>query len=120
MSEEDLNELVVEVLLEIYAAIGKVNNKEDVDRLGRSIVTRVLAMAGGSLDGWRTMGSAPRDGASVLLIARYPHGNGWSDIYQCWWDKFLDDCTGAWSPWPRQNLAPTHWRPLPLPPEREG
>jgi hypothetical protein len=65
--------------------------------------------------GWQSIESAPRDGTPVLLIGKYPQAVGWSDIYQGWWDKFLNDCEGAFTRWPHM-FAPTHFMAMPAPP----
>ena len=60
--------------------------------------------------GWQTIETAPKDGSDVLLSAANWHGdvlvgcwsfNGWRDRYDA------------------DELAPTHWMPLPPPPVRE-
>lgn len=59
---------------------------------------------------WRDIASAPKDRRQpILLIARYPTGRDWTDIYHCWWD---DIC---WARWPHRDFGPTHWMPVVLP-----
>jgi hypothetical protein len=82
-------------------------------------------------DGWRTMESAPKDGMPILL--GYFHKNLDGSIYQeggapvvaAWipTKKLADD--GAEINWvaitgrlrSSRSFSPTHWRPLPSPPE---
>ncbi len=63
-------------------------------------------------EGWRTMESAPRDG--TLVLAHHPE---WRRPYLCEWDA-------AWNNWWTEGghghapkPQPTHWMPLPIPPE---
>ena len=52
---------------------------------------------------WRELnGATPWTG--VLLIARYPGMNIWSDPYYGWWD----DLRKLWCRWPH-DFAPTHY-----------
>jgi hypothetical protein len=68
----------------------------------------------GSTD-WRPIDSAPRDGTEVLLYGRTERDGRF----------FAPDCNVGW--WDEENLGgwqardlpidPTHWAPLPQPPE---
>lgn len=60
--------------------------------------------------GWRAMDSAPKDGKDILIF------NG-----GCCRVAFWDTARGGlWSIWPgREPARPTHWQPLPKPPETE-
>jgi len=88
-------------------------------------------------DGWRTMESAPKDGTEVLVykdvasvpvvhIAWYRSEEEWNESGQhCGgWDT-LEEWLGWWS-YTRNSVTqerldgwaePSHWRPLPSPPE---
>lgn len=69
-------------------------------------------------EGWRTIDSAPRDGTVVLTVcmdAQRPRVNaawwrdGWWRSFRPTLDKFQTENPFRW--------FPTHWRPLPSPPE---
>lgn len=60
---------------------------------------------------WQPIETAPPYGAQVLLIGKYPTGNGWSDVYHGWRNAGGSN----WDRWPH-NFKPTHWMPLPEPP----
>lgn len=64
-------------------------------------------------NGWQPIETAPKDGTQIVLIGRYPDGKTWSDQYQSWW------LNGIWERrFHRIDVVPpTHWRPLPAPPE---
>jgi len=63
---------------------------------------------------WKPIESAPKDGRSILLAkAGVWVGEGyWSD-YDDTWREPNNNGTDEWG-WP---LEPTHWMPLPPPPE---
>jgi hypothetical protein len=66
-------------------------------------------------DGWRTMESAPKDGSEVLAWAREAAGGRcttveWSRSRGSWIECYDLD---GWM----EGYGPTHWRPLPSPPE---
>jgi len=65
--------------------------------------------------GWREIESAPGFRVPVLLIGRYPTGNGWSDIYHGWRNAGGSN----WDRWPH-DFKPTHYQPLPAPPTKGG
>ena len=64
---------------------------------------------------WKTIDSAPKDGAKILASAV---GDGWSAYNIVWWRWHKNGKTGSWhttgSTW-----LPTHWMPLPAPPEAD-
>lgn len=85
------------------------------------------------MDKWRDIETAPRDGTRVLLAM----GDG--DVRDGWWDGEVELVAhptidqmiwrGAWvdgevhgSIWGlvKVEYDPTHWQPLPSPPENEG
>lgn len=78
---------------------------------------------------WQPIETAPRDGRWLLVwgsvwageisgVAKNPHGDvsiaryttGRSDFPGEWWDDAGGDACGTW-------CQPTHWQPLPEPPE---
>lgn len=78
-------------------------------------------------EGWRPIETAPRDGTTVLLwgiwageingLSNWPTidigewRGGKSDFLgDDWWQLVTGDAYAAW-------MRPTHWRPLPPPPE---
>lgn len=70
---------------------------------------------------WRTIDSAPKDRHEpVLLIAKYPHGEGWSDVYHSWSQApYGEGWAVHWARWPH-SFPPTHWMPLPAPPSEDA
>jgi hypothetical protein len=67
---------------------------------------------------WRPIETAPHDArVTVLLIGRYPNGNGWSDIYQGWSQPpYGKGWATHWARWPH-SFPPTHWMPSPANPD---
>lgn len=70
---------------------------------------------------WQPIDTAPKERderghrPQVLLIGAYPAGLGstvWSDIRHGWWDEPCE----KWERWPHW-FPPSHWMPLPTPPE---
>ncbi len=63
---------------------------------------------------WQTIETAPKDGTRILVWRPREdrdnpahHGiDRWSDYSQSWWNS-------------RRDQQPTHWMPLPPPPEEE-
>ena len=75
-------------------------------------------------DGWRPIESAPRDGNEILLGIAEPNGavcaGFWHDGSECYghqggagWFSEDDRCNLLTA----SNWHPTHWQPLPLPPQ---
>lgn len=73
------------------------------------------------MNGWKPIESAPRDGSRVDLWVSYGDGEG-DRVPDCWWQD------GGWAfDWHHDRgsiamslgwaEAPTHWMPLPTPPE---
>lgn len=64
--------------------------------------------------GWRPIESAPRDGTEVLLFWPRKHSekpiiiSGQNTTGNQWWSRRVG------------SLTPTHWQPLPPPPEKKG
>lgn len=93
------------------------------DKHGRSIeaaaIATALRTAGHVIEqGWQPIETAPQDGTQVLLIARYPTNVAWSDQYHSWWHTRAVTEDVHWARWPH-TFPPTHWRPLPAPPEKQ-
>lgn len=71
-------------------------------------------------DGWQPMDTAPRDGTEILCCAKDPHLScrwyravaRWSD------DDSMPGTVQGWF-WPFA-IRPSHWRPLPAPPDTGG
>jgi hypothetical protein len=62
---------------------------------------------------WRLIRSAPTNGASLLLWQPTNHGGYWVvGSYDVKVRQWVEDMEGL-------SLAPTHWRPLPEPPQQE-
>jgi len=73
------------------------------------------------VDGWRPIETAPKDGSKILLCSVA------EDLVTGAWDYFDGPCEGAYmtdeiSPWFRWegDGLPTHWQPLPTPPNKDG
>jgi hypothetical protein len=79
-----------------------------------------LEQSPASDDGWKGIESAPKDGTRIL--AWCPHGQYvvfWPDAHDHevdWW-HVTDNKNG---PYPLRGGSPTHWRPLPPSPAKEG
>lgn len=81
---------------------------------------------------WRPIETAPRDGASVILGCNYDR-HGKQRVTVAWWDdgvaagvfgrwveaKHFDDYEDDWIPH-YCEFRPSHWMPLPAPPEQEA
>jgi hypothetical protein len=90
---------------------------DDVRFKRPSAILAALRTAGFVIEqDWQPIETAPRDGTQVLLIARYPTNVAWSDQYHSWWYTRAVTEDVHWARWPHSFL-PTHWRPLPAPPE---
>ena len=63
--------------------------------------------------GWQTMDTAPKDGTRVLLWRRAIRDQPTPIMADGFW------CETCWV-WPYLLSEPTHWQPLPTPPERAG
>lgn len=71
------------------------------------------------LTGWRDIESAPKDGTRILVSCVYDvQGEAYSWEWVDWWGG--DEGQEHWLDFPKQIPAPfppTHWMPLPTPPE---
>ncbi len=61
---------------------------------------------------WQPIEALPRPCNKVKILGLYPNGN----IYVVWWSNIRQD----WVTYEDQLGQPTHWRPLPPPPEEKG
>ena len=80
---------------------------------------------------WQPIETAPRDGTPVLCYLHYPDGTPWGHLVMTY-DPHVrvgNSPPGSWSDGAstlynlddRDNLEiPTHWMPLPAPPEQKG
>ncbi len=58
---------------------------------------------------WQPIKTAPKDGTAILLAYKELCGSGY------WWQNSSKTREHwVWDGWPR--MAPTHWMPLPKPP----
>ena len=64
---------------------------------------------------WQPIETAPRDGSRILA---YQSSTG-DCISECWWEEDLTDFWAGWVNDFDSEPSPTHWRPLPSPPEAE-
>lgn len=69
----------------------------------------------GSMAGWRTIDSAPKDGTRVLLCGD-PKRYG-EPVWIDWWYSFTNNWAGAGYHNPPASLV--GWQPLPAPPKVE-
>lgn len=100
-------------------------------RANSFVVTHAEALL--NPDPWRPISEAPTDGKSVLLACDYDR-HGKQRVSLAWWDDQFDksEISGCWiEGWfydyqedentpMRVEFRPTHWKPLPTPPEKEG
>jgi hypothetical protein len=63
---------------------------------------------------WQPIKTAPKDRTIIVLGAYYPKTDIWGDPWACWWGPGA----GEWMRWPHKH-PPTHWMPLPEPPEAQ-
>lgn len=67
------------------------------------------------LNQWRTIKTAPRDGTKIQIMVRKK--GKWQIIGNTHWKKTMSHRDGGyWVSW-THYYDPTHWRPLPLPPQ---
>lgn len=92
-------------------------------------------------DGWRDIGTAPTDGTQVLLtwraVVKAEEGpvsfitvGWWQEDFEAEWSEdigntiyrgtWTDGRVASWGYEEVRELSPTHWRPLPPPPGKEG
>ena len=63
---------------------------------------------------WQPIETAPESGAVLVCCNRLPDGKPYqSDVYQAWRNP---QSIGGWERW-TQGFPPTHWMPLPAPPD---
>lgn len=74
-------------------------------------------------EGWRTIDSAPRDGTKILIAepVNEEHAMNQHAIYAAWWDEgdaiWTDYAVKSFGYEEVQSYSPTHWMPLPPPPQ---
>lgn len=61
---------------------------------------------------WRDISTAPRDNSSILFYEQSGLG-----VFAGYWCETTDNWA-ALAASPNWDVAPTHWRPLPAPPQR--
>lgn len=76
---------------------------------------------------WKDISTAPRDGTAIIITCAGSLGCNATNTYvAAFWDEeeslFTDDESGAWVCYmdmtqePQAPINPTHWMPLPPPP----
>ena len=65
---------------------------------------------------WQSIETAPRDGSVLWLYQR----EGSPHMYEGWWHKDLLDGTEYWQDDADSEPNPTHWMPLPDPPQLDS
>ena len=80
----------------------------------RNNLPEILAALTARSDGWRDIEGAPRDGLA-LIGGWWPEGEEYAA--GTWWQN-IGHCTkhGVYGDW-ADCAEPTHWQPLPTPPE---
>jgi hypothetical protein len=74
--------------------------------------TKDTAYVREDLTGWRDIESAPKDGSEVLCFVGPGYVGG---VIMLRWE--MHDGHWAWNDWDYDTWEPTHWMPLPTPPE---
>ena len=92
--------LALEVSLQVHA---------DVRAKVEAAFAALAAEPAERADQWRGIESAPKDGGTLLLFCKYVCTGYWSSRYERWFA-----CVDS------QTVFPTHWRPLPLPPQEQA
>lgn len=65
-------------------------------------------------DGWQDIASAPKDGTDVLGYGPHDEKGHYIEVVHYWTEQ------KHWPiKWMHGHHAPTHWRPLPAPPDGE-
>ena len=99
--------LPVEEAIRAYEAIGYKCIEVNIIEVGTFANSTPCDIAE-SDNHWRPIETAPKDGTSILLAT--PSGKAA--------DGFWDARYNVWA-WPYVKVDPTHWKPLPIPPERK-
>jgi len=72
-------------------------------------------------EGWKPIETAPRDGTEVLLWDEDSGGSCevafWSATHSCWLEDFTADPPAGTDVVGQTVYLPTHWMPLPPPPD---
>jgi len=71
---------------------------------------------------WKPIESAPKDGSRFLAYEKKENASTDASCFECWWeeDYTIDEWgvrVGAWDDDWALSREPTHWVPLPTPPE---
>ena len=91
---------------------------EDLSVALSGLIESCAAIA--ELAGWNPIESAPKDGSRILLfrkghiVAGYFNGNKYSKTVKPYWSHDNERIFGTLD---ARKCAPTHWMPLPTPPE---
>jgi len=71
---------------------------------------------------WQTIDSAPKDGTSILALDPDMHGRPftarWAKAFSP--DHYVESHSGWYAEGYDKRCKPTHWQPLPQPPQAEG
>ena len=70
---------------------------------------------------WQDISTAPRDGTKILLWLKSPYSTvekaGYYEPWDVWLSGHLPSDPDLHEPYGIGSLVPTHWQPLPEPPE---
>ena len=97
-----------ELLKEMTCAYNSYTTSWSADDAGLRAALAVVP-----LPEWRPISEAPKDGTRVLLWRRAIRDQPTPIMADGFW------CETCWV-WPYLLSEPTHWQPLPAPPERAG
>lgn len=91
-------------------------------------IYRAMTSAAPQPQEWREIETAPKDGCDILLYTVHPGDSYYPEPFDAvqigCWDEGNDTPDPIWRRepgWETERIGtPTHWMPLPLPPEKEG
>lgn len=75
-----------------------------------------MTLTQGAVPQWRDISTAPKDGTAILLAVLGSSGK-YAQQVGSWQVDRLNDEPDGWE-WPWTVGRPTHWMPLPPPPEQ--
>ena len=101
-------DLAIANLEELHGMLHDLIHIDDVDALRAALRDRDLGEAV-EVQGWQPIETAPTDGGEVLVYV------GKSYVGGC--VVAVKDTNGDWLDWDGDVWEPTHWMPLPTPPE---